>query len=77
MEHSSARLIETKSKENEPAESLSKLQDEQIRLEARIYTLEKESQMFANFLLLTCVIGGYFLARWYVRNLSSVDVVLG
>jgi hypothetical protein len=61
--------------DNDNDYSLSELHSEQLKLESRIYTLEKEAAFLSNILVLAGVIGIYFGLQWYVKNVQNIPGV--
>jgi hypothetical protein len=52
-------------------QDLDRLGSEQLRLEGRVYSLEKEMAMCMNILTIGLLVGGYFLYRWSTENMAN------
>jgi hypothetical protein len=59
------------SKELAPLSKVNSLEDDLLRLENRVYSLEKEAELISNLLLAAVLIGGYFLYQWYVVKMNG------
>jgi hypothetical protein len=62
---------EEESKELASLSKVNKVEDELLRLESRVYSLEKEAELISNLLLAAVLIGGYFLYQWYVVKMNG------
>jgi hypothetical protein len=49
--------------------------ENQLELEARVYTLEKDMQLVTNFMILGLCVSVYFGLRWYQQNVASIHGV--
>jgi hypothetical protein len=54
---------------------LDRLGNDQLRLENRVYSLEKEMALCVNLLTAAAIIALYFGYRWYVENVLTIPGV--
>lgn len=60
---------------SEIQKALDRVDIEHMRIEGRVYSLEKEVQFLTNILALAAICAGYYLLRWYQENASSIPGV--
>lgn len=46
-----------------------------LRMESRLYSLEKEMGLVANLVTIAAIVGAYYLYQWYLQRLATIPGV--